>query len=182
MNFELLFFALRFDLCVNNFMETIIFFPLRLLTFSIGLFFYWMEVASDWIIGARGKTEYLRVGSCRRCGRCCRHLALEMPALLSRSDWFASLLSLLHRLLFNFQYEGKLDKWLVYRCGYFRDDPHPGCRIYRFRHRLCRFYPYQRLYGHPKTHPECGFKFLRRDGRPTFDDVLDEKIRSGSSV
>jgi hypothetical protein len=82
---------------------------------------------------------------------------------------------------------------LVYRCGYFEDchseprvtpngeeshGPASYCRIYHFRHRLCRFYPRQRLYGHPKTHPECGFQFVRRDGKPSFDDVLSEKMCS----
>jgi Fe-S-cluster containining protein len=52
------------------------------------------------------------------------------------------------------------------------------CRIYPFRHRLCRFYPRQRLYGHPKTHPECGFKFVRRDGRPSFDEILEQRRKS----
>jgi len=191
-------------------METIIYFPLRLLTFAIGLFLYWMEIASDWVIGVRSKTEYVRTGLCNRCGRCCRLLALEMPLFISRHDFLVRIISWWHRLCFNFNYEGNNGRWLVYRCGYLTDRcnapiSHPErsegshsdhgilhfvqndkrsdvavqqwtyCSIYHFRHRLCRFYPRQRLYGHPKTHPDCGFRFVRRDGKPTFDDILKEK-------
>ena len=39
----------------------------------------------------------------------------------------------------------------------------PGyCSIYMFRHRLCRFFPRQNLYGHPDLNPDCGFSFLLR--------------------
>jgi len=102
-------------------METIIYFPLRLLTFAIGLFLYWMEIASDWVIGVRSKTEYVRTGLCNRCGRCCRLLALEMPLFISRHDFLVRIISWWHRLCFNFNYEGNNGRWLVYRCGYLTD-------------------------------------------------------------
>ena len=163
-------------------MATIFQLPIRFFAFTIGLFFYWMEIASDWIIGARSITEYVRTGSCKRCGRCCRLLALEMPHVISKRDVLVRLFSWWHRFSFNFHYEGREKNWLIYHCGYFLEGNPAGCRIYHFRHRLCRFYPRQRLYGHPKTHPECGYQFVRRDGKPTFDDILKEKKDAKSSL
>lgn len=160
-------------------MTAIIQFPARLLVFTVGFFFYAMEVAADWAIGAPTRTEYVRTGACYRCGRCCRLLALEMPRLLANRECFVRMLIWWHRFGFNFRYEGREKKWLIYRCGYLKDGQPIRCRIYPFRHRLCRFYPRQRLYGHPKTHRDCGFKFRRRDGRPTFDEILDEKRKTG---
>ncbi len=162
--------------------------PLRIAAFAVGFFFYWMETGADWIIGVPNKTEFVRTGACKRCGRCCRLLALEMPMAIAKRDRLVDFLSWWHKVLFNFQFKGRDGKWLIYRCGYFADGERPGCRIYRFRHRLCRFYPKQPLYGHPKTHADCGFKFVRRDtrlprlaashggqGKPTFDEVLEQK-------
>ena len=152
--------------------------PFRCLAFAIGFFFYYMETAADWIIGVPNKTEYVRVGACKRCGTCCKLLALEMPMVIAKRDWFVAFLGWWHRVLFNFQFQGRDSRWLMYSCGYLVDGDEPKCRIYHFRHRLCRVYPHQRLYGHPKTHPDCGFKFVSRDGKPAFDEVLAEKRKS----
>ena len=157
-------------------MQKIIKFPVRLLVFMIGYFVYVMEAGADWVIGTKSKTEYIRQGKCNRCGRCCRLLALEVPRIFLKWKFLTRLLIAYHSLCLNFQSEGIDGNWLVYRCGYYQEDEGAGrCRIYHFRHRLCRFYPTQRLYGHPKLHRECGFKFVRRDGKPSFDDILAEK-------
>ncbi len=180
-------------------MAAILLFSVRALAFCIGFLFYSMETAADWLIGVRNRTEYVRVGACKRCGRCCQLLALEMPDYIAKNGRFADFLSRWHKVLFNFQYQGREGKLLVYTCRYLVEpfDSHSvrpeldegrtlpaqgeravSCRVYHFRHRICRFYPRQRLYGHPKTHPDCGFKFVRRDGKPAFDEVLEQKRKS----
>ncbi len=157
---------------------TLLQFPFRFFAFIVGFFFYAMEVSADWLIGARSKTEYIRRGACKRCGRCCRLLALQMPFFIERYESLIRILSWFHRLFFNFQYQGREKNWLIYSCGYLEDKRPSRCRIYPFRHRICRFYPRQRLYGHPKIHPECGFAFVRRDGHLSFDEVLKEKRKN----
>lgn len=144
----------------------IFFIPVRICVFIIGWFAYWMEVTADWVTGVRKKTEYVRMGACKRCGCCCRCLALIMPKEMSRHDRLVKIVELWHRVAMNFCFIDEEDGWLVYRCGYFRDGPDnsPGhCSIYPFRHRLCRFFPRQRLYGHLSLHKDCGFRFVRRD-------------------
>lgn len=160
--------------------------PVRILVFSAGLLAHWMEVAADWLVGARDRTEYVRTGYCKRCGRCCRCLSLIMPKGMTKRHWMARLARLWHEFAMNFRFISEEENWLVYRCGYFCDDRGdvPGhCSIYPFRHRLCRFFPRQGLYGHPSLHPDCGYGFVRRDvwerrrdvirqGGQIFDDVL----------
>lgn len=160
--------------------------PLRAVVFLVGLVAWWMEVAADWLVGARGRTEYVREGACRRCGRCCRCLSLLMPRGVSSRDRLVRAVRLWHRIGMNFRFLAEEEGWLIYRCGYYRDGANgaPGhCSIYPFRHRLCRFFPRQGLSGAPSLHPGCGFRFVRREvwerrrlarrcRRPVFDDLL----------
>jgi hypothetical protein len=94
-----------------------------------------------------------------------------------------------HDWVLNFEFQGQSRSWLVYRCRYFVDSDEnsdasqnekslPRCRIHPFRHRLCRFYPRQRQFGHPKLHVDCGFSFIRRDGKTSFDEILRSKRKS----
>lgn len=158
-------------------MTNIFLFPIRFLVFAAGFFFYVMEEGANRLVGAFAKTQYARKGSCNRCGRCCRLLALEMPHYISRREYLVRFLIWWHKVGLNFHFEGKEKNWLIYSCAYLNDGDKPSCRIYPFRHRLCRQYPKQPLYGHPKTHKECGFRFKRRDGKPSFDEILEEKSR-----
>ena len=168
--------------------------PVRVGVFLVGFVACWFEIAADWLVGARRRTEYVREGACTRCGRCCRCLALVMPPGVSSRDWLVRAARAWHAFAMNFQYiaeeeggeEAEGRRWLVYRCGYYRDGAgvDPGhCSIYPFRHRICRFFPRQKLYGRPSLHPDCGFRFVKRavreqrqklahSGRPTFDDIL----------
>lgn len=167
----------------------ILLFPLRFIVFVIGWLAWLMEVSADWLVGARARTEYVRVGACKRCGRCCRLLALVLPRGVSKRDWLVRIFGLWHRLAMNFHPAGEEDGWLLYRCGYYAEGAgvDPGhCSIYPFRHRLCRFFPRQGLFGHPSLHKDCGFAFVRRDvlerrrfarmrGEAVFKDILDKK-------
>lgn len=143
----------------------ILFLTLRVIVFAAGLLAYWLEISSDWFIGARKKTEYVRQGVCKRCGRCCRCLALIVPKGIGKHHFLVKVARVWHAAAMNFKFVSEEEDWLVYRCNYYRagagDDP-GHCSIYPFRHRLCRFFPRQGLYGHPSVHADCGFKFIKR--------------------
>lgn len=158
--------------------------PLRVLVFAIGWFAWWMESAADWLVGARAATEYVREGKCNRCGRCCRLLALELPRSFLKHPLLVRFFAAWHRAAMNFEPRGQADTMLVYRCRYYREDEKGrGCSIYPFRHRLCRFFPRQALYGHPELAAECGFRFVKREvlrrrkdrSKPSFADLLQQK-------
>lgn len=166
-------------------LRSVALFPLRLTCFLVGFTAYWMEVAADFLVGASSLTEYVRQGSCSRCGRCCKLLAVEMPNCIAKRDWLVKFIILWHDTAFNFEPAGVMDKFLVYRCRYYKEEK-GGCSIYPFRHRLCRFFPRQRLYGKIDLHESCGFKFVkrsvarrlkgrRREGSEVFGDVLKQK-------
>jgi len=185
-------------------MIALIRFPIRAVVFLVGYISYWMEVAADWLVGASGKTEYVRVGSCNRCGRCCRCLALMMPKGVSKGDRLVRFCIWWHRFAMNFRYvaeekegspsaEGGMRSWIVYRCGYYKESgTERGCSIYPFRHRICRFFPRQKLYGRPPVQEDCGFSFVRREvlkrreeqrsnGVASFDDMISSARPSGRS-
>jgi len=175
------------DLRFIRFLLGVMLFPLRFAVFFVGWLAYWMEIISDYIVGTLGKTEYVRQGKCKRCGKCCRLLALILPKSLAKRNSIVRVIIIWHRLAMNFHYVGKEDGWLMYRCGYYKEscDGTGGCSIYPFRHRLCRFFPKQGLYGHPSLHEDCGFKFVRREVAKRlkletnkFRDVLSNKLRN----
>ncbi len=167
--------------------RSIVLFPLRLTVFLVGFTAYWMETAADFLVGASSISEYVRVGRCRRCGKCCAFLALEMPPFIARRPWLVKVANSWHDAALNFQPAGVYDNFLAYRCRYYRGEgPDGRCSIYHFRHRLCRFFPRQQLYGKMDLNPDCGFSFVRRDvarclkakrraGATLFKDILREK-------
>ncbi len=172
-----------------NFLKSIVFLPLRVVVFVVGYTSYWMEVAADYVVGASRSTEYVRKGSCNRCGKCCELLALEMPSFMAKRDWMVRLANAWHDALLNFKPEGVYKNLLVYRCRYFRRKPKGKtgfCSIYPFRHRLCRYYPKQLLHTRFVLSEDCGFYFVKREilnrikdrkakGLVTFDEVLKKK-------
>ncbi|HPM41124.1 MAG TPA: hypothetical protein PLY45_01645 [bacterium] len=162
-------------------MAKILLFPVRASVFLVGFIAYWMEVAADWLVGARSRTEYVREGKCKRCGRCCGCLSLLMPDGVKRRDLLVRFCIWWHGVAMNFRYVAEEEGWLIYSCGYYKKGK--GCSIYPFRHRLCRFFPRQKVYGHPSVHEDCGFRFVRRDvierrerergsGKRAFEDLL----------
>lgn len=167
--------------------RSVLLFPLRFLVFAVGLVAYWMETAADFLVGATSSSQYVRKGSCRRCGRCCQLLAIQMPRFMAKRAWIVRLLILWHDTALNFESVGVEGRNLVYRCRYYRErDGASGCSIHPFRHRLCRFFPKQMLYGKYDIYDDCGFTFVRRnvagrlkamkrEGKASFGDVLRKK-------
>jgi len=145
-------------------------FPVRIVVCVLAYIFYLFEYLYD--IPKRKEATYVRHGECKKCGRCCRVLALELPENFVKRGWIIKLLTFYHKFCFNFNLLGLENKWLIYKCGYLTDGEKVKCKIYPFRHRLCRLYPDVRYVGRHKTHLDCGFRFVRIDGKPTFDDVL----------
>ena len=135
-----------------------------------GLFFYYMERASNWLIGYNKKTEYIRMGSCRKCGKCCQLLAVKYPNCFNRSPWLIRQVIKWQEFRCGFTHEGTEGNYLLYKCNLIKPDN--TCSIYKTRPRLCREYPKVKLFGRPYAFIDCGFYFVRRDGKPTFDEAL----------
>jgi len=129
-----------------------------------------MERMGNWFISLNKKTEYIKKGSCNKCGKCCQVLAIQYPKFFNRFPRLLKTTINWHEFRYNFSYLNKEHNYLLYKCNYPKADG--TCSIYRFRPRLCREYPKITLYGRPSAHPSCGFYFVRRDGRKTFDEEV----------
>lgn len=142
----------------------------RFIYLVFGLFFQYMEAAANWLIGYNKKTEYIKKGGCRRCGRCCQVLAVQYPIFFNRLKGLLKLTIKWQEFRYCFTYLNMEDNYLLYKCNLV--GPDGLCGQYWLRPRLCREYPKMGLYGRPHTHRSCGYYFIRRDGRPTFDEAL----------
>lgn len=142
-----------------------------------GLFFMYMEGAANWFISYNKKTEYIRKGKCKKCGKCCQVLGIQYPNFFNRFPRLLKLTTKWHEYRYCFSYLNREGNYLLYRCNLSRPDGR--CGWYHFRPRLCREYPKTGLFGKPFMHRTCGFYYTRRDGKPTFDEALhraDEKL------
>lgn len=143
---------------------------IRVVYLSFGLFFMYMEKAADWTLGFNRKTEYIRKGKCKRCGRCCKLLAVQYPRIFNKWTWFVKQMIRWQEFHYGFMFENREENFILYSCRLLKPDG--TCSIYRIRPRLCREYPKVKLFGRPYAFIECGFYFSRRDGKPTFDEAL----------
>jgi len=138
--------------------------------FVIGMLFYYMEIASNWVVGYYRKTEYVRKGKCNKCGVCCDLLGIQYPNFFNYFPWLIRLVTKWHEFRCCFTFLNKDQNYLLYKCNLKRPDG--TCGIYHFRPRICRDYPKRKLFGRCWTHFTCGYYFVRRDGQPTFDEAL----------
>lgn len=142
----------------------------RTIYLIVGLFLHYMERMGNWFVGYHKKTEYVKKGKCKQCGRCCKILAIQYPGFFNRFNWLINATIKWHEFRYGFTYLFKENNYLLYSCNFL--GPEGRCTIYRFRPRLCREYPKSILYGKPPSHIDCGFYFSRRDGLPTFGEAL----------
>ena len=120
------------------------------------------------------RTEFVRRGACARTGQCCRNLALQVPTSWAKRPWAVRLFNAWYRSIFNFHYQGTINKnWLVYECHYLKDGH--ICSIYPYRPKLCREFPLTPLFGHGLLHKGCGYYFVKRDEVGTFREKLIEQ-------
>ena len=96
-------------------------------------------------------------GSCTRCGRCCRLLAVGVPEWLGRRPLLVEMVRGYYEENYGFVYEGfREDGCLVFSCASLGADN--LCGIYLRRPRLCREYPSAWGSDRPDLYPECGFR------------------------
>lgn len=152
---------------------SILAFPIRVVISIICIFVFIMERLAEWVAGIKNKTEYIKKGKCKRCGKCCELLGIYIPKPLRK---LSRSIAAWHKLAYNFEFHGIDEGWHLYRCNYIKEGGR--CGIYWFRFRLCRDFPKPKYFGRPYIYRNCGYYFERRDGRPDFERILREKISS----
>jgi hypothetical protein len=116
------------------------------------------------------RTEYVLAGACHQRGACCQHILLEWSPILERYPLLGKIVlfkyTRIHRF-FDRGYSWEIEDGLVARvlgCHALRPDGR--CGEYRLRPLICRSYPELPILGKPPLLNGCGFRFVRRDGRP----------------
>jgi hypothetical protein len=122
------------------------------------------------------RTEYKVAGGCDVRGACCHHILLEWAPSLDRVPILGRLVLWKLTRFYNFYDKGYVweveDGLMVRVLGCHALTADGKCGEYRTRPLFCRTYPEVPLWGRPQVLPGCGYKFVRRDGRPEDPELV----------
>jgi Fe-S-cluster containining protein len=111
------------------------------------------------------KPLYRLVGSCTRCGACCRNPSITVLPVFLYLRSTRSVLIAWHRIVNGFELEhlNRRTGLMVFRCAHF--EPETGlCDSYKSRPGICRDYPLNLLDApSPEFLETCGFRAVLRN-------------------
>ncbi len=122
------------------------------------------------------KRQYLRVGKCLQCGRCCRDIGILLDGLkISSMEEFKALVKEEPDYGIFVESGESYDGSLIFSCSKISSDN--KCTIYKSRPEICRDYPDLHLMRMgTELHEQCGFKlFPPFDFEEIYNDVLRRK-------
>lgn len=111
------------------------------------------------------KKEYVRVGSCNQCGKCCESIGFEVDRTWLEVKWLKKWMVAWVSKIHNMKYRGCDDDGqyglLLFRCNYL--GPDGLCQNYENRPLFCRTYPQVNHYFlHPVFYPDCSYQAVKR--------------------
>ncbi len=120
------------------------------------------------------KRKYYRVGSCAKCGRCCKNIYVKHGKnFISDPDLF-NRLKPLHPFYFDLEIIGKDEVGLLFACKNL-DETTKTCKIHNKRAKICRDYPMEEILKMGGTLAEgCGYKFVPIE---KFSEILNKMSR-----
>jgi hypothetical protein len=99
-------------------------------------------------------------GACRKCGQCCRLIAMHVPSFVIHRVSLRTMVQWYYEENFGMTYEGVTDDvWMVFSCPNLEAN---RCSIYHRRPRICRQYPFEDSIIKPDIGPSCGFRHRTR--------------------
>ena len=100
-------------------------------------------------------------GGCRKCGRCCREIALKIDPRLLNNRLTTAVVIRWISWLFNFRLiRIEYDKpYLVFACNNQAGDG--TCKEYKWRPNVCRNYPLVDYFEEPALYDFCGYRSKR---------------------
>jgi len=103
------------------------------------------------------KTAYKLDGTCKKCGKCCREIALAAhPAILSSKLTTEIVARWISWIFDFFLVRVEYDKnYLIFGCKNL--GPDGKCLNYRWRPNVCRNYPIVDYFDKPVFYPWCGY-------------------------
>ena len=101
-------------------------------------------------------------GSCKKCGRCCLDISLEINPALLKSRFTIDVVVRWVSWIFNFYFKRiEYDKhFLVFGCKNLNEDG--TCGDYKWRPNICRNYPIVDYFDEPALFDTCGFNAKQR--------------------
>lgn len=120
------------------------------------------------------RRKYYRVGSCARCGKCCKKIYVKTHNHVIKDEKDFKRLQYLHIFYTYLTVVDKDEIGLVFRCSNY-DEENGLCKIHKKRPGICRRYPQEELFlMGGELSENCGYKFIPIE---TFSEVF-EKVKN----
>lgn len=120
------------------------------------------------------KRKYYRVGSCAKCGKCCKNIYVKHGKKFISDPELFNRLKPLHPFYFDLEIIGKDPTGLLFACKNLDETTHT-CKIHNKRAKICRDYPMEEILKMGGTLAEgCGYRF---EPIEKFSEVLDKISR-----
>ncbi len=133
-----------------------------------------LDLAAQALVRWLAPPSHVLLGSCHRCGACCRSLVGDPPGLVKRSALLLRGFIAYHRATHRFEaYARGPNGEVLFRCGHLQADN--TCGIYWRRPLVCRTYPVVPSRGAPSLLPDCSYRVAARS-------VAAMKTRPGLNI
>ncbi len=120
------------------------------------------------------KRKYYRVGSCAKCGKCCKNIYVKHGSSFISDPKLFNRLKPLHPFYFDLEIIGKDSTGLLFACKNLDEATHT-CKIHNKRAKICRDYPMEEILKMGGTLAKgCGYRF---EPIEKFSEILNKMSR-----
>ncbi len=145
-----------------------------MLTTLIITIFHYYKIVKKFIYTKIFRKHYYRVGSCKCCGECCKHIYVKHGKKVIDSEKTFRKLQFLHRFYTYLEVIGKDETGLIFSCT-MQDPVTKMCKIHKHRPGICRRYPQEELFMMGGSLSDgCGYKL---EPIIKFEEVLSNLIK-----
>lgn len=124
------------------------------------------------------KRKYYRIGSCNRCGKCCKRIYVKTFNHVIKDEKDFKRLQYIHRFYSYLTVVDKDDIGLLFSCCNY-DEEKGICLIHKDRPGICRRYPQEEIFHmEGELSKDCGYKFIPIE---SFSEVLKQVSKKAKS-
>jgi Fe-S-cluster containining protein len=120
-----------------------------------------LDLLAQGLVRVVAPPSHTLLGSCQKCGACCRSLVGDPPAMVKNTPLLLKAFIAYHRATHRFEAYGRGPNGeVIFRCGHLQPDN--TCGIYWRRPLVCRTYPVVPSQGAPSLLPDCSYRIAAR--------------------